>query len=151
MPLHTLPLDPEPTAAELAAYMAKTPTIYPDVTHRLAGLCWRSDQRSANPDIFAMPFSPHDCYPEYLASALWASIRKRVLAATPLCVGCNRYASQVHHRDYRPRVMLGKDLTPLVPVCPPCHNNVHAGGPSASWGDEEDRLQAIVAGKEGRR
>lgn len=101
--------------------------------------------------MFAVPFSAHEGYPEYLASALWASIRKRVLTVTPMCVGCNRYASQVHHRDYRPRVLSGEDLTPLVPMCPAYHKKVHGGGPRASWGDEEDRLQALVAEKEGGR
>ena len=151
MPLHTLPLDPESTAAELATYIAKTPTARPDVTRGLAELCWKSDQQKANPDMFTVPFSPYEGYPEYLASPLWASIRKRVLTATPICVGCNRYATQVHHRDYRPRVMPGEDITPLVPMCPPCHKHIHAGGPGTSWGDEEDRLQALIARKEGRR
>ena len=155
MPLTILPPDPEPTNAELAPYMASyvvnTSTLYPDLTRRLARLCWRSDQQKANPDLFAVPFSPDEGYPEYLASPLWASIRKRIRAANPICVGCNRYASEVHHRDYRPRVMRGEDVTPLVSICPPCHRKVHTGGWNASWQEEEARLQALVAGKEGRR
>lgn len=122
MLLAILPPDPEPTDAELAPYMARyvvdPSTPYPDLTRGLAQLCWRSDQKKANPDLFAVPFSPDKGYREYRASALWAAIRKRVLAATPICVGCNRYASEVHHRDYRPRVMRGEDIVPLVPVCP---------------------------------
>ena len=146
-----MPPDPEPTAAELAAYMAKRPTLRPDVTRGLAQICWKSDQRQANPDMFAVPFSPREGYPEYLASALWLSIRERVLAATPICVGCNTYASQVHHRYYGPVVMSGEHITPLVPICPRCHKHVHSGGPGASWEDEEDRLRVLVARKEGRR
>lgn len=151
MPLATLPLDPEPTAAELAAYMAKTTIIDPVIRCNFARLQWQADQQQANPNLFAVPFSPHEGYPDYLASPLWASIRGRVLTATPMCVGCNRYASQVHHRDYRPRVLSGEDLTPLIPVCASCHRRVHVGKPEPSWEDQENRLQALVAEKEGGR
>lgn len=49
---------------------------------------------------------------------LWQSIRERVLERDRgECQCCGRKAEQVHHRDYRPRVLSGEDIDPLVSVC----------------------------------
>lgn len=62
-------------------------------------------------------------YRQYLASDLWADIRRRVLERDGgLCV-CRRPASQIHHTSYAPSVMSGEDIGPLVSVCRMCHKD----------------------------
>ena len=63
----------------------------------------------------------------YLFSDLWLEqFRPRVLAAAnDKCVACGAKATEVHHRDYRPRVMAGEDLSPLVALCENCHDYIH--------------------------
>lgn len=58
----------------------------------------------------------------YLKSPLWQSIRARVFATQPLCIGCGRKkATQVHHRAYDPATLRGDCLHSLSPVCARCH------------------------------
>ena len=56
-------------------------------------------------------------YGEYLASNLWKSIRKKILAARPLCRFCDNIATCVHHMSYAENILLGKELKGLVPLC----------------------------------
>lgn len=61
-------------------------------------------------------------YPAYLASALWAEIRLRVLEAEArLCRICRRPATQVHHQQYDYLTLAGYDLYHLIPLCAGCH------------------------------
>lgn len=62
-------------------------------------------------------------YQEYLASALWASIRRRVLAKNAACVACGGPATQVHHGRYTRPVMEGRELRHLYSVCDDCHRH----------------------------
>lgn len=61
-------------------------------------------------------------YGEYLNSALWYSIRKRVFeAARGLCYGCGRMADQAHHGDYGKAAVTGEDISRIYAVCHACH------------------------------
>jgi 5-methylcytosine-specific restriction endonuclease McrA len=79
---------------------------------------------------------------------LWKSIRKKVMdRAAGCCECCGRKATQVHHRDYRPRVLRGENLLPLVSICSDCHNFIHripeTGKVRDSWQDQEEALANI--------
>ncbi len=65
-------------------------------------------------------------YREYLASPRWATIRARVYSRSRgVCEVCRTArASQVHHRSYSTRVLLGHSIKPLVAVCRSCHEKV---------------------------
>ena len=108
MPLASIPNDPSPSESDLAAFSS--------VTRELAEMAWRDKVRTENPDAFLVPFVPNvENYLVYLRSPLWRKIRRRVLnAAHRECAGCGQIATEVHHRDYRPRVLKGKDDGPLA-------------------------------------
>ena len=62
-------------------------------------------------------------YSEYLRSALWKSIRKRVIdTGPPECAKClKRKATQVHHRSYDPATLRGDSILSLTKLCGGCH------------------------------
>lgn len=61
-------------------------------------------------------------YSEYLDSELWWGIRANVLDRDRrTCLACGKRATQVHHRAYSLKVLLGLDTGPLVSVCGLCH------------------------------
>lgn len=61
-------------------------------------------------------------YEDYLASPLWKSIRKRVMkAAKGRCHICGDPANNVHHTSYKQKILEGKTLAGLVPLCRTCH------------------------------
>lgn len=61
-------------------------------------------------------------YADYLASDLWQTIRRRVLAAHRYNCGlCSGRAVQVHHIRYTREAILGQGITHFVPVCRSCH------------------------------
>jgi hypothetical protein len=74
--------------------------------------------RERNCNLKAMGFKN---YAEYQKSELWQSIRARVLAANPFCVGCGQDATQVHHSAYRKKDLEGRDLRRLFSACGGCH------------------------------
>lgn len=64
-------------------------------------------------------------YTDYLASALWESIKQRVYAMKGAnCFLCEKKATVVHHRGYGREVLVGTNLSPLVPLCFLCHEKV---------------------------
>lgn len=66
----------------------------------------------------------HD-YHEYLQSDLWAGIRGRAFRQNGnRCLVCDRRAHLMHHRHYRIEVLLGYDLTALVPLCDGHHESI---------------------------
>lgn len=69
-------------------------------------------------------------YAAYLASPLWAAIRKKVLSGSAgLCGGCGaEKPTQVHHRNYSLPVMKGERNEKLVPVCRGCHQKIEFKG-----------------------
>ncbi|HWT19431.1 MAG TPA: HNH endonuclease signature motif containing protein [Variovorax sp.] len=65
-------------------------------------------------------------YPDYLKSALWKRIKKRVLERdNKTCQCCGGRGSVVHHRSYERDVMEGRNDALLATICNGCHNIIH--------------------------
>lgn len=61
-------------------------------------------------------------YIEYLASPLWAEIRRRVwIERGNRCTLCPSHARTLHHIWYHLSILLGLDTTYIVPLCEKCH------------------------------
>jgi len=64
-------------------------------------------------------------YGDYLNSPLWIGIRATAFRLHGVnCKICNNKAVVIHHISYRRPVLLGKDLTALVPLCDGCHHKI---------------------------
>jgi 5-methylcytosine-specific restriction endonuclease McrA len=149
--LSALQPDPEPSEADLEKYL-EGPDSWPLATrHRMASLQWRVDERKRDPNLFLVPFATEiPDYTSYLDSPLWRRIRRRVLReADGECAGCDRKATEVHHRDYRPRVLAGEDSAALVALCASCHTLVHSDGNRRReiWQECERVLAGLVEKK----
>ncbi len=67
---------------------------------------------------------------KYLNSELWAIVRERAFQIHGRdCRRCKRPATQVHHASYLRDVLIGADVSGLVPVCGACHKSS-----SLTWG-----------------
>ncbi|HEX4302720.1 MAG TPA: HNH endonuclease signature motif containing protein [Rhizomicrobium sp.] len=102
------------------------------------------------PNAFLVPFVPDEkAYNRYRKSAEWQKIRARVIStARGRCRCCGKAANEVHHRDYRPRVLAGADDSALVAVCTDCHRKIHFaedGQRRPFWQENERVLAALVA------
>jgi hypothetical protein len=149
MTLNSLPPDPEPTSEELQPYLSDLHTVDEGIRRELATLRWRLEKSREDPDLFAIPFVIDvDQYAVYLRSKLWRCVRQRVLLnANYQCAGCSASATQVHHRDYRPRVLRGDDVSPLIALCARCHEIVEEARKRESWQAGERVLSALVNAK----
>ncbi len=156
MPLHPIAPDPEPTPEDLKSFHAAEGAGPPAGALELAELLWRAAKLREDRNAFLVPVNPFDDfrYAAYLDTPLWKTIRAAVLVtAKHRCSCCSKRAGTVHHRDYRPRVMAGRDLTPLVAVCGSCHQKIHFAGPGKtnwrdSWNDCERALASMVESNE---
>ncbi|HWD27100.1 MAG TPA: HNH endonuclease signature motif containing protein [Rhizomicrobium sp.] len=115
----------------------------------LAGLIWRQQVKDRDRNAFVVPFVPDDKdYNRYRKSVAWQKIRARVLStARGRCRCCGGKAHEVHHRDYRPRVLAGNDDAALVAICSDCHRKVHftpEGKRRAFWEDSEQALATLI-------
>jgi hypothetical protein len=64
----------------------------------------------------------YSTYSEYLASPLWASIRRSAFTLHGrICSICGEAAAVIHHIHYGWSTLLGWNLKCLVPVCQGCH------------------------------
>ena len=65
-------------------------------------------------------------YRTYLASELWADIRRRALSKSRRCYCCRRKkkATQVHHLFYTEENLSGHVLRGLKPLCAVCHQAI---------------------------
>lgn len=119
-----------------------------EIRRPFARIRWRIQRRREDPNAFLVPFATEvDDYGAYLHSPLWKRIRAEVLnAADRKCCCCRGRATQVHHRDYRPRVLSGEDRTPLVAICKSCHDLVHMKGTNdnPSWQEQEAVLAHLI-------
>lgn len=145
--LDTIPPDPYPTDDELKPYLAGNSGVL-ELDRFIAERKWRDALIEQNENTFLVPFigwMGHTFdYKVYLRSSVWKAARNKVLdKAGRKCACCPRRATQVHHRDYRPRVLAGQDLSPLVPVCTPCHDLIE-GYRSKSWQNGEAKLAELV-------
>ena len=156
--LPKLPKDPEPTEQDLQPHMQvmPLPPQHKDLARRFARLLWRRAEAQANPDLFLVPFTSWitsfpegmPTYEAYRASPLWQNVRTQVFRrSSKRCECCGDTAVEVHHRDYRPRVLLGNDLGPLVAICRDCHEFVHKDPHTKNhrdcWQDQEATLSSI--------
>jgi hypothetical protein len=66
-------------------------------------------------------------------------------AAGHRCRACPETAQEVHHRDYRPRVLEGNDHDALVALCISCHDRVETVRKKQSW-NAADRLLDLDLG-----
>lgn len=151
MTLAPVPPDLEPSEQELAKALEGLSHFDAVIRNRMARLVWRVAKKEDDPNAFLVPFATEvSDYKDYLDSALWKRIRRRVLkAANHVCACCPDKATQVHHRDYRPRVLNGDDDTMLVALCRTCHEAIHTGWDGRSrncWNDTEaDLLRRVTA------
>ena len=61
-------------------------------------------------------------YADYLASSLWAGIRRRVMGRDKgQCQICAEKVSAVHHQRYRKDNLLGRTLAHMFAICEECH------------------------------
>lgn len=68
-------------------------------------------------------------YREYLASPLWAKIRRRVFGRDEgKCRICEGRGEQVHHQSYDLRTLKGKTIKRLLLLCCKCHEEVEVNG-----------------------
>lgn len=72
-----------------------------------------------NSTLHRMGFSS---YADYLASPLWQAVRKKAIRRNGNCAVCREPATDVHHRSYSEAVLLGHDLSQLMPLCRTCHD-----------------------------
>jgi hypothetical protein len=150
MPLTVIPPDPEPTRRQYRKFLESD--MKEPLRSQWAAFEWRWAQRKLRPNHFLVPFADQVAnYRGYLDSPLWKSIRAQVLSnAHYECTCCDSKATQVHHRDYRPRVMAGHDLSPLVAICSECHKKIEQVKHDESWNAAEQLLAEMVAAKESR-
>lgn len=65
------------------------------------------------------------CYPDYLGSSLWSSIRDRVMSRDKYkCRGCGEEGREVHHHSYEESTMKGKTIAFLFTLCRGCHRKI---------------------------
>ena len=150
MPLNPLPPDPTPpTGSEMAAWSNRSRMVS-DIGPGIFISCpwllrhaWVLEGRTDRPDDFrhVAHLETEAEYKVYCKSPLWKSIQKRVLERDGYrCVACGRLSDGVHHRDYRPCVMSGEDIRPIVSLCHRCHDAIHLNKKDA--GPEVERALA---------
>jgi hypothetical protein len=143
---------PKPSNDDLAPYLKSDGATQLDRLR--AELEWSASLRNRDPDAFLMPFATEafpalgfQTYQDYLASPLWRRIKaEELLKAGRRCAACKSETGIVHHRDYRPRVLLGDDRSALVVLCEPCHTEVHRAetGADHCWNDREENLRRLI-------
>ena len=84
-------------------------------------------------------------YSEYRKSACWAALRNRVMKrANFVCECCGSWASEVHIRDYRPRVLSGNDLNAIIAVCAACHEYILVDPATGRDRETHEEQEAIL-------
>jgi 5-methylcytosine-specific restriction endonuclease McrA len=85
------------------------------------------DLIKSNPQYFQLGYVEHmDYHTEYLQSALWRKIKRRVLKRdSKICMLCSGEGTIVHHCSYDQEVLKGDADHLLVTVCEGCHNIIH--------------------------
>lgn len=102
----------------------------------MAGTCIDSADRDAYPP---------DEYADYLASAMWRRIKKRVLVRDDrICYFCGGRAVVVHHRSYAVDVLEGRADHLLVSLCNYCHTYIHFDDAGARLSPEKTDLVLLT-------
>lgn len=100
-----------------------------------------NDYRRRNLALLDLGFQS---YAEYLGSELWETVRGWALERTGACFGCGRQATEVHHREYTKKALLGKKPAALVPICSCCHREIEfSGGEKSDLRTANARLDAL--------
>jgi len=83
-----------------------------------------------------------DYYQQYLKSARWRKIKRRILDRDKnICQCCGGHGTYVHHRNYSRETLMGEDDAKLATVCGGCHNLIHFDDNGVKRSVEEvDRL-----------
>jgi hypothetical protein len=91
-------------------------------------------------------------YADYLASPLWAGIRRRVMGRDKgLCQICAKKASSVHHQRYRKANLLGLTLAHMFAICRECHELIEFDGEGQKLSPRAASCQAFdLARKHGK-
>ena len=145
MSLPEIDLGPTPTDEALEPFLSNRGD--PGIARMMAELEWRADLQARDPNAFPVPFATEafpqpGAYNRYLASPFWRRIRDEELRkAGHRCAACQSPTKTIHHRDYRPRVIAGKDRAALIALCTRCHERVHQ---EESWNDSERVLRELV-------
>ncbi|OUM04502.1 HNH endonuclease [Variovorax sp. JS1663] len=83
-------------------------------------------ERAALPKKRITDVMQMDYHKQYLQSARWRKIKKRVLERdNRICQCCGGRGSIVHHRSYERDVLEGRNDTMLATVCNGCHDIIH--------------------------
>ncbi|PVE25789.1 hypothetical protein DC522_03175 [Microvirga sp. KLBC 81] len=120
----------------------------PELDRFLAQVKWRDALVERDKNTFLVPFvssiRPSFDYDAYRRTPVWKDASGKVLKkAGYKCACCPSRATEVHHRDYRPRVLAGEDLSPLVPICRRCHDLIESER-AKSWQRGEMKLTELV-------
>lgn len=159
MPLSPIPPDPKPTVEELQPYLDKIGNLPTLIRNGFARMHWEADKQREDPNAFLVAyatgvkdFAGYASYSAYLRSYKWTKkIRARVLVASGhRCRACPNTAQEVHHRDYRPRVLEGDDDAALVALCISCHDRIEDVRKRQSWNAADRLLCELVQQHESR-
>lgn len=137
-------------AEELAKAALKYPVradVDPEIRLQIFGFFARvrmkvQDTRKRPSVRAAAPDAAWD-YAKYLHSSRWKQIRGRVMVRDQWCCArCDGEATEVHHRNYAPAVMEGRDDSQLACLCDGCHEVVEfrPDGSRNSGTEKEARL-----------
>ena len=66
----------------------------------------------------------YNSYDDYRASITWTRIKGKILGIDTKCAICDKPNCVTHHRSYSKEVLLGEDMTQLIPLCRECHKDV---------------------------
>jgi hypothetical protein len=156
MPLARIPGDPLPTYDDLTKHGYDGPWPPSGLLDQQkcfsAKSAWKEVLLTRDPNAFLVPgVQNQNWYNDYLWSDKnWKRQKRRVVkGADGNCQCCGASATEVHHRDYRPRVLAGDDDSPLVAICRPCHDKVHNDGTRRrQWDESECVLQELVSARD---
>ena len=145
MTLPEIDLGPTPTESDLQPFLRDATDA--SAAAMLAKIEWRMDMQERDRNAFPVPFALEAFpkfgeYNRYLGSARWRRIRDEELQkAGHRCAACESHTNTIHHRDYRPCVISGKDRTALIALCTRCHERVHQ---ETNWHDSERVLREMI-------
>lgn len=89
----------------------------------------------------------YESYAHYLKSPLWHYIRTMAWRLHgPRCKLCRKRATQLHHTSYSQAVLLGQDLSYLVPLCQKCHDRVELkrDGSKRTWQEVKTAFKRLL-------
>lgn len=89
----------------------------------------------------------YETYQKYLQSEEWKILRKQKLERYPLCLLCDKPASQVHHISYDYETLLGLFEYRLIQLCDGCHEKIEFTGSRKNSLKEANAALFYLAGQ----